>query len=297
MKNYLGLAIRRKWHYAYMFIAPIIVLFGIFRIYPAVQTLLFSFFSINIVSKEYKPVGLKNFLLLLEDNTFLRSIENTLIYTVYIVMLSAFLGMVLASLFNSKFAFKKVFRAVYFVPFITSTVAAAVVWSYLYDPKFGLFNMLLRLVGLPTRGWIASSHDALASIIIFSIWKTLGYNMVIFIAGLQGIPDAFYEAAIIDGAGPLAKFFRITVPLLSPTIVFIVIYNTIVALKVFDQVFVLTAGGPADASTVVVLQIYKQAFENYRFGYASAMAFVLFVFVILITIAQYRVSRKWEVQI
>ncbi|HOV64292.1 MAG TPA: sugar ABC transporter permease, partial [Spirochaetia bacterium] len=148
---------------------------------------------------------------------------------------------------------------------------------------------------LPPRGWIASSEDALMSIIIFSIWKTVGYNMVLFIAGLQNISKDFYEAATIDGAGPITKFFRITVPLLAPTTIFVVMYNTILSLKVFDQVFVLTSGGPADASTVIVLQIYKQAFENYQFGYAAAMAFILFIIIIILTILQFKASKKWEV--
>jgi len=203
--------------------------------------------------------------------------------------------MVLASMFSSKMKLSGLFKAVYFVPFITATVAAAVVWSYLYDPKFGLFNMILKLLGFPGRHWLTSSKEALGSIIIFSIWKYLGYNMVIFIAGLQNIPDAFYEAATIDGAGALAKFFRITIPLLAPTIVFVVIYNTILSLKVFDQVFVLTAGGPAGASTVVVLELYEMAFMHYRFGYAASMAFVLFLLIMIITVIQYAASRRWEV--
>jgi ABC-type sugar transport system permease subunit len=236
----------------------------------------------------------KNFLLLARDDTFQKAVGNTVIFAVWIVVASTAIGLVLASLFTSKMRAAGLFKAVYFAPFITSTVAAAVVWTFLYNPRFGLFNSLLQLAGLPTRGWISSSKDALASIIIFSIWKTIGYNMVIFIAGLQNVPDSFHEAAIIDGAGGIRRFFSISIPLVAPTTIFIVMYNTILALKVFDQVFVLTAGGPADATTVVVLQIYKQAFENYRFGYAASMAFVLFVLVISITILQYRLSRRWE---
>jgi len=286
---------KRRWHYAYLFISPVLVFFGLFRVYPSIQTLVFSFFKVNIIAKKYEWVGLKNFALLLQETDFIRAIANTFIYTFYIVVFSVFIGMVLASMFSSKMKLAGIFKAMYFVPFITATVAAAVVWGYLYDPKFGLFNMILKLLGLPGRHWLTSSKEALGSIIIFSIWKYLGYNIVIFIAGLQNIPDAFYEAATIDGAGPLAKFFRITIPLLAPTIVFVVIYNTILALKVFDQVFVLTAGGPAGASTVVVLELYEMAFLHYRFGYAASMAFVLFLFIMIITVVQYTVSRRWEV--
>ncbi len=295
MKSLLVRARKEKWGYAYAFIAPIVILFGLFRVYPSIETLIFSFFDVNIISKTYTPVGLANFARLLDDSSFMLAMKNTLLYAVYIVVVSTVIGMVLASIFNSKMKGAGVFKAVYFAPFITSTVAAAVVWGYLYDPKFGLFNMILRLLSLPPRGWIASSEDALMSIIIFSIWKTVGYNMVLFIAGLQNISKDFYEAATIDGAGPITKFFRITVPLLAPTTIFVVMYNTILSLKVFDQVFVLTSGGPADASTVIVLQIYKQAFENYQFGYAAAMAFILFIIIIILTILQFKASKKWEV--
>ncbi len=297
MKSLIQKARKERWGYAYAFIAPIIILFGLFRVYPSIETLIFSFFDVNIISKTYTPVGFENFGKLIEDSSFMLAVRNTFVYAFFIVLVSTAIGMVLASIFNSKMKGAGVFKAVYFAPFITSTVAAAVVWGYLYDPKFGLFNMIFRLLSLPPRGWIASSKDALMSIIIFSIWKTVGYNMVLFIAGLQNIPKDFYEAATIDGAGPVTKFLRITVPLLAPTTIFVLMYNTILSLKVFDQVFVLTAGGPADASTVVVLQIYKQAFENYRFGYAASMAFILFIFIILLTIIQFAASRKWEVRI
>ena len=295
MPGILGTIRKNRWHYAYLFIFPILLVFGVFRIYPSLQTLLYSFFDINLIARTLKPVGLRNFFLLAHDATFLRAISNTVIFTLYIVVVSTAIGLVLASMFTSRMRGSSVFKAVYFAPFITSTVAAAVVWTFLYNPRFGLFNAILQLVGLPTRGWISSSKDALTSIIIFSIWKTVGYNMVIFIAGLQNIPDSFHEAAIIDGAGGIRRFFTISIPLVAPTTVFVVMYNTILALKVFDQVFVLTAGGPAESTTVVVLQIYKQAFENYRFGYASSMAFVLFVIIIMATVAQYRLSRRWEV--
>jgi multiple sugar transport system permease protein len=140
-----------------------------------------------------------------------------------------------------------------------------------------------------------SSHMALPSIIIFSIWKTLGYNMIIYLAGLQAVPPQFYEAATIDGAGALERFWRITVPLLAPTTTFILIYNTILALQVFDQVFVLTGGGPAGSTNVVVLDLYRQAFERYNFGYAAAEAMVLFLFIMAVTILQYYYSKRYEV--
>lgn len=287
---------RRRHHlYAYLFIAPIVILFGIFRVYPSIQTLAYSFFRVELLRGRFTFIGLENFFSLLDDQIFLKAVVNTLIYVVSIVPISAGLALVLAVLFNAHFRLKEFFKAVYFAPMVTSTVAAAMVWLWLYNPQFGLFNIILKMCGLPAQSWLMSSHQALLSIIIFSIWKSMGYNMIIYIAGLQAIPDVYYEAAKIDGAGSLQQFLKITLPLLAPTHAFILIYNSILAFQVFDQVFVLTGGGPAYATTVVVLELYQQAFLKYRFGYASAMAMVLFLFILSITIGQYSISRKTEV--
>jgi multiple sugar transport system permease protein len=170
-----------------------------------------------------------------------------------------------------------------------------VVWWWLYNPQFGLFNVLLRLVGLPVQPWLMSSRTALFSILLFSVWKGLGYNMVIYLAGLQAVPTSFLEAATIDGAGALQRFRRITLPLLAPTTAFLLIYNSIQAFQVFDQVFVLTSGGPAGSTNVVVLDLYRQAFERYNFGYAAAEATVLFVLILGVTALQSVYSKRFEV--
>src|SRR5438105_10291275 len=154
----------------------------------------------------------------------------------------------------------------------------------MYNPQWGLFNVFLRLLHLPPQPWLLSSHQALSAIIIFSIWKTLGYNMVIYLAGLQAIPAMFYEAAILDGASPLQRFVSVTVPLLAPTTIFIAIYNMIFALQVFDQVFVLTGGGPANATNVVVLELYHQAFRRSVFGCASGEASLVFATLLRVTV-------------
>jgi ABC-type sugar transport system permease subunit len=286
---------RRYRLYAYLFIGPIVILFAVFRVYPSLQTLAYSFFKVELLRGRLTFIGLENFLSLLGDKIFLKAVLNTLIYVASIVPISAGLALVLAVLFNAHFRLKEFFKAVYFAPMVTSTVAAAMVWLWLYNPQFGLFNQILKMFGLSPQSWLMSSHQALPSIIIFSIWKSLGYNMIIYIAGLQAIPDVYYDAAKIDGAGSFQQFIKITLPLLAPTHTFILIYNSILAFQVFDQVFVLTGGGPAYATTVVVLELYQQAFLKYRFGYASAMAMVLFLFILSITIGQYAISKKTEV--
>jgi multiple sugar transport system permease protein len=285
----------RHIFHAYLFIAPVILLFGIFRVVPAIQTLLYSFYKVELLRGRFTFIGLDNFQRLLTDPIFLQAAWNTLIFVVSIVPISGALGLLLAVLFNSKFRGQEFFKAVYFSPMVTSTVAAAMVWWWMYNPQYGILNVLLKLVGIPEQPWLMSSRMALPSVIIFSVWKTVGYNMIIYLAGLQAIPAQFYEAATIDGAGPANRFWRITVPLLAPTTTFILIYNSILAFQVFDQVFVLTGGGPANSTNVVVLDLYRQAFERYNFGYAAAEAMVLFICILGITLLQYVYSKKYEV--
>jgi multiple sugar transport system permease protein len=281
--------------HAYLFIAPVVILFGIFRVAPSVQTLLYSFYKVELLRGRFTFIGLENFRSIFADETFRQATVNTLTYVVAIVPVSAFLGLLLAVLFNAEFRLKEFLKGVYFAPMVTSTVAAAMVWWWMYNPQFGIFNVLLRLVGIPDQPWLMSSQMALPSIIIFSVWKTLGYNMIIYLAGLQAIPPQFYEAATIDGASAVGRFWRITIPLLAPTTTFIVIYNSILAFQVFDQVFVLTGGGPANSTNVVVLDLYRQAFQRYNFGFASAEAMVLFLFIMGITLLQYLYSKRFEV--
>jgi multiple sugar transport system permease protein len=285
----------RRVPHAYLFIAPVIILFGIFRVAPSIQTLLYSFYKVELLRGRFTFIGLDNFRDLLMDEIFRKATVNTLTYVITIVPISAFLGLILAVLFNAKFHLKEFFKAVYFSPMVTSTVAAAMVWWWMYNPQFGIFNVLLKLVSLPEQPWLMSSRMALTSVIIFSIWKTLGYNMIIYLAGLQAIPPQFYEAATIDGASAVGRFLKISVPLLAPTTTFILIYNSILAFQVFDQVFVLTGGGPAGSTNVVVLDLYRQAFERYNFGYAAAEAMVLFLFIMGVTILQYVYSKRFEV--
>ena len=286
---------RRHLVHAYLFIAPVVVLFGLFRVVPAVQTLLYSVYRVELLRGRFTFIGLENFRALVGDPGFTKAAANTLVYVAVIVPVSAVLGLVLAVLFDTRFPLRELFKAVYFAPMVTSTTAAAMVWWWLYNPQFGLFNVLLRLAHLPDQPWLMSSHTALSAIILFSVWKSLGYNMVIYLAGLQAIPAQFYEAATIDGAGGLMRFWRITVPLLAPTTSFLLIYDGILAFQVCDQVFVLTGGGPANATNVVVLDLYRQAFERYNFGYAAAEATVLFVLILGVTAVQYVYSKRFEV--
>jgi len=286
---------RRHYLHAYAFISPVIILFVLFRVWPSVQTLYFSFFKVELLRQRFTFLGLGNFLDMFHDGVFGQALRNTIVYAVVIVPVSAALAMVLAVLFTEEFRLKEFFKAVYFSPTVTSTTAAAVVWWWMYNPQFGLINVLLKLAHLPPQPWLLSSHMALTAVIIFSVWKAVGYNMVIYIAGLQAIPAMFYEAATLDGASSLQRFLSITIPLLAPTTIFIVIYNMIFALQAFDQVFVMTGGGPANSTNVVVLELYHQAFQRYQFGYAAAEAALLFAVILSVTVVQHLYSRRFEV--
>src|SRR3989449_5079004 len=218
---------RRHYVHAYLFIAPVIVLFGLFRVWPSLQTLYYSFFKVELLKGRLTFLGLQNVAGLVHAEIFRAATLHTLIYAAAIVPIAAALGMILAVLFNEEFPLKELFKAVYFAPMVTSTVAAALVWWWLYNPQYGLFNVILKLVHLPGQPWLLSSRMALPAVIIFSIWKTLGYNLVIYLAGLQAIPREYREAATIDGARSLHPFLRITLPRLAPTTTFVFIFNSI----------------------------------------------------------------------
>jgi len=245
----------------------------------------------------YNPVefiGLRNFQTLLRDSSFRIAFWNTIYFTGVTVPLTVVLALALALALNRGLRALPAFRAIHFFPHIASTVAVAVVWQFLYHPDMGPINQFLSALGVesPPR-WTASVTWAMPAVIIMSVWKSVGYYMVMFLAGLQAIPGYLYEAALIDGAGPWQRFRYVTLPLLSPTMFFVIIINLINSFKVFDQIYIMTQGGPGRATSVLVYYIYIQAFVNQNFGYASAMAFVLFILVLVVTIFQFRLQERW----
>jgi multiple sugar transport system permease protein len=282
----------RRWIWGYLFIIPVLLLFSVFRIYPLIRSFSLGFYQWNILSPIKPFVGLQNYRELFEDAVFVQGFKNTIIYTVTLIFVGTIIALFLALLLNRKFKLKGTFKLVYFLPVITPMVAAAVIWEWLYQPQFGLFNGILKYLGLPTQQWLMSKDQALMSVIIFSMWKGVGYNMIIFLAGLQGIPNIYYEAARIDGANSFQCFKGITLPLLMPTTLFVIVMSTISTLQVFTQIYVMTEGGPINATMVVVLHIYKVGFDFLRFGYASAIATVLFIFILAITVLQLKFLGK-----
>lgn len=277
----------------YSFLLPNIVGFALFICFPVIASFLMSFTEWNGFG-EIKLVGLDNYTRLLGDETFRISLLNSLIMTFVSVPITLMLAILAAVALNKGIRGLKWFRTALFLPHITATIAVAVIWQLLFNPSMGPINGMLRAIGIDQPpGWFASADWALVSVIIVSVWHSIGYYMVLYLAGLQGIPGDLYEAAEIDGAGKVSQFVHVTLPMLSPVIFFTVIIGIINSFKVFDLVFVLTQGGPGRATHVLVFDIYNTAFQRYEYGYASAMAYVLFVLILIITFIQFRGQKKW----
>lgn len=284
---------RRNRLIGYAFLLPNILGFLIFICFPVIASFLMSFTEWNGFG-DIAFTGLDNYKRLIADESFRVSLTNSLIMMVVTVPLTLMLAILAAVALNKGIKGLKIFRTAIFLPHITATIAVAVVWQLLFNPTMGPINGVLRSIGIDNPpSWLASPQWALFSVIIVSVWQHIGYYMVLYLAGLQGIPKDLYEAAEIDGAGKLAQLVKITVPMLSPVIFFTIIMGIINSFKVFDLIFLLTKGGPGNSTQVLVYDIYYTAFQRYEYGYASAMAYVMFAIILLITIIQFRGQKKW----
>jgi len=244
-------------------------------------------------------IGFSNYLKVLkEDPLFYKSLWNTVYYSIVTIPLGGILALLLAVGINGLGKLATLFRAIYFAPVVSSLVAISVVWRWLYQPEFGLINEVLGIFGVPRLMWLQEPNLVMPAVIIMAIWHGVGYTMVIFLAGLQGIPQTFYEAAMIDGANRWQLFRNITIPLLMPTITFVLVTGVIGSLQVFTEMFVLlgTPGsGPLDSTRTIVVHLYQRAFSYFQLGYASATAFILFGIILILTIIQLRLLRtRWE---
>ncbi len=277
---------------ALFFISPTLVIFLTFIIFPVFFSFYLSFHQWNMFSTEQSYVGLENYVRLFGESEFWEVLKNTLIYTIGTVPLNMALSLWVAYVLNRKIIGKKFLRTAFFAPVIISPVAAAVIWRWMYDPNFGLINYFLSFFGIKGPNWLNEPNSAMFALILMAVWKTFGINMVLFSAGLQGIPENYYEAADIDGAGRWSKFWRITIPLLSPTTFFIMVMSIIGSFQVFDIVYVLTSGGPLGSTKVLVFYLYEHAFKFFEMGYASAVAYVLFTILIILTLLQVKYMRS-----
>ena len=273
----------------YLFILPDTMGIFFFWILPMLYIIYLSFFRWNLLN-EPVFVGLQNFYRLLKDPIWWHSLGITLRYVLLYVPLSFLFSLFLAVNLQKTFKGNKVLRTLFFAPYAISLIVAGALWSYAFQPKFGFINHLLTLLSLPPGGWLSSTKEALGVIVFVSLWKYVGYYMILLIAGLEEIPQEYYESAKIDGASWWHILVRITLPILSPVILFVIVISVIHAFQTFDLVYIMTYGGPARATYITMLYIYEVAFSFYDFGYASTLSITFFLLILLITLAQFRLG-------
>ncbi|MEY8410104.1 sugar ABC transporter permease [Lachnospiraceae bacterium 62-26] len=286
----------KNWAWAYMFLAPSVILICILNLWPILQTL---WFSLNDIQGFQPPkwAGLGNYITVMGNEEFAGAFKNTVVYTLVTVPAGVFLSLVTAVLLNTSIRCKGFFRICYFLPVISAPAAVAMVWRWLYNSEFGIINFLLSKLGIDGLNWIGDSKTVLLSVMIVGIWAMVGYNMVILLAGLQNIPRTFYEAAEIDGASGYKKFMYITVPLVSPTLFFVILTTTISSLQVFDHIYMMVdSTNPAlkSAQSLVYL-FYKYTFVQYDKGIGSAFASLLLGLVLILTCIQMYAQKKWVI--
>jgi multiple sugar transport system permease protein len=283
---------RRETLWGYIFVAPWIIGFLIFTLGPVIASFALSFTDYELIVAPVW-VGLKNYrTLLTQDRLFGLSLYNTAYYSFFSVPLGIIVAFLLAMLLNVQLPGMKVYRTVFYLPTVTSGVAVSILWIWLFNPQFGLINYLLRSIGLPAPGWLVDPTWSKPAFILMSLWG-VGGTAVIFLAGLQGVPRSLYEAAEIDGANAWAKFWNVTVPMMSSVIFFNLIMGIIGSFQVFTSAYVMTRGGPQNSTLFYVLYLFKKGFGMLQMGYAAAMAWILFVIILLLTLMQFRLAERW----
>jgi multiple sugar transport system permease protein len=279
-------------HFAgWAFVMPAVVLIAIFFLIPIGWSLLLSLRSDNLLGTSHF-IGLKNYHALVKDPTFRSAVGHTLLYSVIFVPVSVLGALALAMALNRRIRGIRFYRLAVFVPLVTSTVATGIVFLWLLDPTFGLVNYVLHIFGIPQQQFLQDPNEALYCIIAMTVWGWLGFDVIVYLAALQGIPEELIEAAEIDGASRWSRFRTIVVPLLSPATLFLIVWSTINALQLFDEIYVTTRGGPLGSTTVLVYYLYQQAFQYFAAGYGSAIAYVLFAAILIITLVQMWIGRR-----
>ena len=283
---------RKQWS-AYLFLAPTMILFGVFTVLAVIYAFYLSFHEWNILEPAKPFVGLDNYQRLVGDERFGGAIVNTLYYTAASVPLTMGIGLLIALLLNNQIRARGFFRTLFYLPVVTPLVIAAIIWKWVYNGDFGLLNYYLIQLGIIDEPllWLADPNLAMPAVIITSIWKSVGFSMVVYLAGLQSIPEDFYDAAKVDGAVGWQRLKDITIPLLSSTTLFLAVVSVLGAFQVFTEVFIMTNGGPLGRTTTIVYHIYQTAFKFFDMGYASAMAFGMFAMMFAFTLVQLRVMR------
>ncbi|MBM3266986.1 MAG: sugar ABC transporter permease [Candidatus Sericytochromatia bacterium] len=287
-----GHPLRHEANWAWLFIMPALAVIGVFSLLPTVGSFAISFTSWDLLGTP-RWVGMDNYQALLQDPLFYKVVGNTLWFVVLYVVLDMVIALALAVALNQKIRGLAIFRTAYFLPVVTSMVAVSIVWEWIYDPGFGILNVVIGWFGAEKVHWLSDPRFALPCLVVMSVWKSLGYTMILFLAGLQAIPPEYTEAAAVDGASGVTRFFRITMPLLGPTLLLVGIMATIRAFQTFDSVYLMTQGGPRRATTVVVYWLFQNAFTYFKLGKASALAYMLFAVLLALTLMQWSLRKRW----
>jgi multiple sugar transport system permease protein len=287
---------RQQTRVGWLFVTPALVLFGVFFVVPIVAGLLLSLTDFDLYAIGNpglaRFVGLRNYARVLSSPEFLGALRNTLYFVVAGGPLSVVVSLAAALLLHARTVrFRSVFRTVYFAPVVTTLVAVAIVWRYMYHPRYGLLNHALGWFGVGPIDWLGDPHWAMPAIILLAVWKNFGYNMLIFVAGLQSIPEELYEAAAVDGAGAWRRFVHVTFPGLAPTFLFVSVTTMISYFQIFTEPYVMTQGGPLRSTTSLMLLMYEEGFRWWRMGVAATIAFVLLVITLAGTLVQLRLQR------
>ncbi|MBK0347689.1 sugar ABC transporter permease [Aerococcaceae bacterium zg-ZJ1578] len=282
---------------ALLYLAPMLTISGIFTIFPIFKSIAMSFYTkFNLFTGEVSARGLDNYKTVLTDKNFHAALRNTVIYVIGVVPTTIFISLLIAMMLNSIPFLKGIFRTVYFLPYVTSTVAVSVVWSWLYHSRYGFFNYILGLFGVDAINWLNSPDNALPAVMIMAIWKGLGFNILLLLVGLGNINENYYKAAKIDGANAFRRFTNITIPLLRPTLFLLSTLGVISGFKVFDEVYALFSGrpGPAGSATTLVYYLFQKFYVQFKYGEAAATGIILFVIVLGITLVQNAGNRYLE---
>jgi multiple sugar transport system permease protein len=284
----------QKYLWVGFFLFPSLAGLLVFLIIPMLSSLVLTFYEWDpLIPTRFIFLGLENYQTLIKDTDFWDALRHTLFFIVGYIPLVLVSGLGVALLMNQKLIGRTFFRGAFFMPVISAWVAVALMWTWIFNPKFGIINYLLGLIGIIGPAWLYDPNWAMPAIILTSVWKDTGFIMILFLSSLQSIPNEYYEAAALDGANNWAKFRYITLPLLSPTVFFTLIISLINSFQVFDQVWIMTEGGPAGATTVLVQQIVNNSFRYGRMGYAATLSWVLFLIVFAVTIFQTRMQKNW----
>ena len=288
---------RSKNVFCIVMLTPVLLIFFYLRVYPIVRTFILSLYNWNFIFPVHTFIGFANFQALMTDDHFLSALKNTTVFSLATVILGVIISLPLSVVLAGKLRFSPVYQAIFFLPYITPMVAMAVAWKWIYDPTYGILNYFLSLFHIAPVGWLIYPDTALWAIIAMSVWKGIGYNMILFMVGIKNIPGTYLEAAELDGAGGFDMFRYITLPLLQPMLLFVLVTSTINAYNVFTQVYVMTLGSqaaPGSAVNVLVYDIYTNFFQYHKAGYASAEAVVLTLIVLVLTLVQFRFVRSKE---